>query len=348
LGETSNIKIPEVPPPPPPPEIKTENLLLAELVTPKSIVLGKILADKKDFNLDDDGDDDKKKISFTDDENVNWDVTLENGEIIELYKDGQRISDEKIEEYEDYIYEQLEDLRIDLEKKRWKKQHLRDWDSKKWDDEEWDHKNNYWDSEKFQKQMEKLHERLDVLKDIKFDFHFDDEDWNFEFDEEDWDFDFDDEDWEDKAHYWDSDEFQDHMEKLHERLDVLHDLKFDFKFDFDEEEFEESMEEFCESMKDFSIDMDDFNDSMADLKIDMKHLKVEMKKLKSFLNELREELVEDGYLEDEDEDFEMEFNEDEIIINGEKLPDSLHKKYLEIYEKHFDKELEGDLNFNID
>ncbi|MFC2085143.1 hypothetical protein ACFLS9_08805 [Bacteroidota bacterium] len=43
-------------------------------------------------------------------------------------------------------------------------------------------------------------------------------------------------------------------------------------------------------------------------------------------------------------EFEMEYNEDEIIINSEELPENLHQKYLKIYKEHFDKELEGDFN----
>ena len=58
------------------------------------------------------------------------------------------------------------------------------------------------------------------------------------------------------------------------------------------------------------------------------------------MDEMKEELVKDGYIEETEEEFEMEFDEDRIIINGERLPDSLHEKYMKIYEQHFDKKLE--------
>ena len=55
-------------------------------------------------------------------------------------------------------------------------------------------------------------------------------------------------------------------------------------------------------------------------------------------------------IKDEDENFSMKFNSKEMIINGNKVPDDLFKKYKEIYKKHYGKDIddEFDINNNYD
>ena len=77
----------------------------------------------------------------------------------------------------------------------------------------------------------------------------------------------------------------------------------------------------------------------------MGDLKIEMKKLKRFMKDFRRELIDDGYLEYGDDDFDVEFNENELIINGTKIPDSLLPKYKEMYKEHFGRELDDDFRY---
>ena len=49
--------------------------------------------------------------------------------------------------------------------------------------------------------------------------------------------------------------------------------------------------------------------------------------------------------EKQTDDFDAEFNSDELIINGKRLPDNLLSKYKEMYKKHFGKEIEDGFRF---
>jgi len=120
----------------------------------------------------------------------------------------------------------------------------------------------------------------------------------------------------------------DEIDELVHNLKVeLEDNPINVNIDFDFKELNKSMEKLKENLK--------------DMKIDMSNLKVEMKKLKSFLHELRSELIKDGYVENDDEDFDLEFTKDKIVVNGEILPDNLLEKYKNIYKKHYGREIDG-------
>jgi bla regulator protein blaR1 len=141
---------------------------------------------------------------------------------------------------------------------------------------------------------------------------------------------------------------------------------------FDNEEFKESMKEwkdnFKKEMEHFKFDMKDFNanmdkfkkemkkngpgsesfkKSMKKLKENMSKLKEELRPLKEFINEMKEELVKDNLVKDEDDIDNLTLSQNEMIVNDKKVPEDLHKKYLELYKKHFGKELKGDKKFVI-
>lgn len=120
---------------------------------------------------------------------------------------------------------------------------------------------------------------------------------------------------------------------------------------FDEETVEKAMEEVNENLENLpknihvDIDADALAESMEnirinlkDLKIDMSGLREKMKQLKGFLKEMKSELIKDGYLNEDDENFDMEFTKDKLEINGERLPDNLLEKYKKLYKSHFGKE----------
>lgn len=272
-----------------------------------------------------DDDEKRKTFSFHDHENdevVHWRVVTENGDIIELYRDGEKLSDEEMKENEDYINDKLTEIEEGFDD-------IDDIDFDELHESLKDLKFNFnfeFDDESFAESMKHLKKGLKHLKDQKFHFEFD-------FDDDLHDFNFD------------SDDFRESMKELKENLKGLDKMKFNF--DFDNEDFKEGMREFRKNMKDFKVDMSefkanmrDFDVDMSELKSEMEELKVELKKLDGFLDETKSELIDDGYIDSGDEDYEMELDEDEMIVNGKKLPDDLHKKYLNIYEKHFDKKLD--------
>jgi hypothetical protein len=110
--------------------------------------------------------------------------------------------------------------------------------------------------------------------------------------------------------------------------EMKHNRIFNEDFKIDMSEFENKMKDFDKSMKNFGLNMKDFSKNM--------------KKLEGFLKDLKHELVRDNLIKDEDENFSMKFNSKEMIINGNKLPESLLEKYKEIYKKHYGKDIEND------
>lgn len=248
---------------------------------------------------------DRKKLSFTSmykGESVYWKVYLEDGEIFKLIKNGERVPDDDISKYEDYITDHIEDMDEDDLYISNNRIHI---DS---DDFDFDLDIDF-DSEQFAKSMEKLGEALGEL-DIDIDLDFDDNDW----------------DWDDDDCKWDSREFKKNMSELKHNLKKLG--RMNIKIDMDMEGFAAGMSEFAESMEDLEIDL-------SGLEEEMDELKEELEKLKSFLDEVNEELVDDGYIEYEDEDYDLELSRYSMYVNGEKLPEKLHDKYLDIYVDHF-------------
>ena len=185
----------------------------------------------------------------------------------------------------------------------------------------------------YKDEISRLKEEIKKLKKDKFKFHFDSD----EFKEEMKDLAVELDKIKDIDIHLNMDEFNEEMLDL---KDELKNLDLDFKFD--SEEFKEQMKKLKADLKhhpiiagDFDIDFD-----LDHLHIDLGNLKVELKKLESFLKELKSEMKNDGLIDNVEDDVNIEFDKDEMRIDGEKVPDDLHQKYIDIYEKHFDKSIE--------
>jgi hypothetical protein len=245
-----------------------------------------------------------KKYHFStweDGDKVHWKAVLRNGELKELYKEGDKISEDDFDKYQDMVFDRV-------------KRHHFNIDSFDADIPDID---IHFNRDQFDRQMNQLKKDLKGMKIRKFDFQFD------------------------------KDKFRKQMEMMKENLKELNDCDF-----WEDDAMEETMEQVHKSLEELprnihvNIDADAIAKSMEnvrihmkDIKIDMSKLREKMKQLKSFLKDMRSELVRDGYLDDEDEDFEMEFTKDKLEINGKRLPDNLLEKYKEMYKEHFGKEI---------
>ncbi len=118
-------------------------------------------------------------------------------------------------------------------------------------------------------------------------------------------------------------------------------------FKIDMKNFNVNMDEFKEEMKKNGPNSESFKKSMEDLKKKMGKLNEELRPLKEFINEMKEELVKDNLIKDEDDIDNLTLSQNEMIVNDKKAPEDLHKKYLELYKKHFGKELKGDKKFRL-
>lgn len=254
-----------------------------------------------------------------DGEKSKWEVTVDNGKITSLYKDGNPVAQNEIPKYEerlldeiDYIDRGLEDLDEELVD-------LKD-----------DLKNIKIDlGEDFAEDMRKLTEDLKVefnsdefkyeMKQLKKEL----KNLNIE-----------------KFHF-DSDEFRKEMSELR---DELRDIEFDIDIDWDSDEFRREMKDLSRELASIKVDVDlsglkesmrELKDEMEHLDIDMSELRKEMEILGDFLDELREEMIADGVIDDEDEFRHLEFEDDAMYLNGEKIPDELYNKYKKIYKKYY-------------
>ena len=244
-----------------------------------------------------------KTYSFTTRENgekTYWTAIIRNGNIDLLYKNDEKLSDDEIAKYKDMVLEHAKKL----------DESLASLDEFNFPDSCF-----YFDSKAFRHQMKELNERM---KNFKFNFHFDKEN------------------------------YRKMMEQLHKNLEKLNDENF-----FDDDKWEDLDRKLSDAFGDqnfdfhFNFDFDKLNMSldkldlkMKDLKIDMSHLKEKMKELKGFLKDVRSELVKDGYLNENDDDFDLNFTKDKIEVNGKRLPDNLLEKYKRIYKEHFGKEID--------
>ncbi|MBI3124235.1 MAG: M48 family metalloprotease [Ignavibacteriales bacterium] len=143
----------------------------------------------------------------------------------------------------------------------------------------------------------------------------------------------------------------------------------DCDYEFDKEEFEESMKEwkkefeagmkeFNKEMKHFdskklaeeiknSVNSKEFKESMKELKVNMSKLKADMKILKEYLNDVKDELVKDKLVNDEDDLDKFYLSKTEMKVNGKVVSPELHKKYLQLYKKHYGKDLDDDQKINF-
>ena len=240
-------------------------------------------------------------------------VKFRDGEIYKIYINGERVPSDEVYKYEDLVYDKRNELRESFTD-------LRD----KWEDSDFDMHEFHKDMAEFKEEFgddirEAMREVKRELRDIDFNEIKTDVD----------------------------------LDELHESLAELKNIKVDLDMD----EFHKSMDELADNLSNIRVeishrDWDDFHKEMRNLKdelrnldIDMGDLKFEMKRLKRFMKDFRGELIDDGYLEYGDDDFDMEFNEDELIINGRRLPDNLLEKYKKMYKEHFGREIDDGFRF---
>ncbi|RJP60662.1 MAG: hypothetical protein C4543_04910 [Ignavibacteriales bacterium] len=263
-------------------------------------------------------------------EKSKWEATIDNGKLVDLYKDGDRVPTDEYFKYEDMILDEVDGITWELEKVH------KDLASLKKDlkDIKIDLGENFaedmkriaedikieFDSEEFKEQMKQLKEELKYLE--KEDFPFNKE------------------------------EFKREMSQLR---DELSDMKFDIDFKWDSEEFKREMKDLSRELVNIKVDIDfsgleesmrELRENMKDLDIDMTELKAEMKILKEFTSELKDELVSDGVIDSPGKLRRLEFEDDALYVNGKQVPDHLYKKYKEIYKEYYGEYPDGN-SFSI-
>lgn len=273
-----------------------------------------------------------KYLSFYEKEDgndIHWEINFENEEIASVYRDGEKIPSEDVDEYRTMINEKLDDIRFGLRKHSFKMDHFAfDMDEFHADmeifNEQMHNHSKYlddfnFDEEEFNKNMEELQGRLEKLKYRKFDLKFD------------------------------SEKFKKKMERLNEQF-----KDHQFNFDFDMDELEETLEAHQFNLDDIDIDLGDLdiqmeklNRELEELDINIEDLDEELEKLDVFIRELKKELVVDGYIDNENENVEIKLSAKEMFVNDKKILAELLDKYKNIYKKHMGKDMSETSNIHI-
>lgn len=231
---------------------------------------------------------------------IYWTAIIRNGNLDLLYKNDEILSVSEMAGYKDMVFEQVKKLNESLSSI---------------DEFSFPDSSFYFNSEAFDKGMKELNERM---KNFKFNFHFDSLDVNRIMNQVN----------KNLEKLKDRDFFNEkHLAKMNEKLSRAfdnHNFDFHFNFDFDK----------------LNMSLDKLNMKMKELNIRMDHLKEKMNVLKEFLKDVKAELIKDGYLDKNDNNYDLDFTRDRIEVNGKRLPDNLLEKYKKIYKERFGKEID--------
>lgn len=269
----------------------------------------------------------EQTFSFYNEENgkdIRWEVNFDDGKISSVFKDGDRIPDNEIDNYRDMIYDRINDLQeeshhisIDLSgMKSGMKQFKEDMNKMK---EEF--KNRHYefdfDNKEFKEGMEELSKELSKLKDKKIEIHID------------------------------TDKIKRDMDKLKDEI------KVDIHFDKDAlrknlDDLNEEMQKHHDELNHIDIDLSGIDDSLADIDLKLDKADSELKKLDIFIDELKDEMIKDGLIKDKSEKLDLDISENKMEVNGNKVNDELYKKYKKMYEDYFDTKLSGENHFRIE
>ncbi len=94
--------------------------------------------------------------------------------------------------------------------------------------------------------------------------------------------------------------------------------------------------------------IDSLTKEIKKVKIKLNKNKDKIKESQSFIKDLKKELVKDGFLKNETEPFELEFSNEEMLVNGEKVPNDLFLKYKQIHKEKFGSDNIGKIKIKID
>lgn len=265
-----------------------------------------------------------------DGKDIKWEVNFKDGEISSLFKDGERIPNNEIDNYRDMIYDRLDKLNnqsnhitIDLSGFKSDMKNFKE-DMHKMKKELKNYRFDFnFNNEAFKKGMEELSKELSGLKNKKIEIEFD------------------------------TDKFKDEMEKLKHDINIdIHINKDDLEKNIDK--LNEEIENHKDELNDIDIDLSGLDKMMSNfdhhsLQIDgnLKEIDKNLNTLNEFTDELKKELKKDNLIKNENETLDLDLNENGMLVNGKKVSGELFEKYKKMYEEHFNDKLTGENHFRI-
>lgn len=293
----------------------------------------------------------RRTIKFYESEGENrkkYKAKLNNGKIELLYIDGEKIPDNEVSKYENKVQQKVDEYDTLLKDYRSKKEEYREL------------------AEKYSEELKNYREKLREYKNERNKLNRDND---FDFD-----FDYNAPDLSELRELMIelredlSDEFVNgslHIPPVNVHIPEINIPEIDIpnidipeinippippaNFDDDwHEEFEENMEKFSDEMREHNLNMREFNKGMKKFGENMKEFGEEMRKFGDFIHEMRDELISEGVIESGDDIDDLLISENKMTVNGKELSKEQHKKYLDMYEKHTGKKLEGKQRIKID
>jgi bla regulator protein blaR1 len=132
----------------------------------------------------------------------------------------------------------------------------------------------------------------------------------------------------------------------HEENMKKHELDMQ-KHEQDMRKYDEDMKKHAEAMEKHDFDMKQHEKDMKKHEEEMKKHEIEMKKHEAFIKDLKQMLADEGKIKKISSELNMKFNNRRIIVNGVKLSDEILKKALQLYKKHYNKEMSDESSTNI-
>lgn len=138
------------------------------------------------------------------------------------------------------------------------------------------------------------------------------------------------------------------MEKLNIEInDLVEDITSNVKINWDGECVD--LEEFSVRMEDLSLDLEDdleeLDEELATLDVELEGLDEFLKFVEKFEEKLDKELVNDGIIDNADEDYDFHCKNNVIYVNDKPLPDNLQQKYLDMMNETFEKKYQKSFHF---
>jgi hypothetical protein len=264
-------------------------------------------------------------------EKVKYEVHFNDGEITSLYRNGNKLPEDKLDDYEDLVHNRLSDLSFspkvfafNFDDMKWDKEKFKeDMDKLREDLKEQKFEWHNFDKEALKENMDQLKENLKNMK--LHEFHF----------------------------KYDGSELKKQLEELEKQLEELKvdSLNLEVNMDQLKDNLDEAISQLDKNIViapgafDHQIEIYADNDGKVNHRI--KIFKDKDEENDEFVEKLKDELVKDKIISSRDDFESFELTDKKMLVNDEKQSNEYFKKYKKFYEKNSDNELEGKFKIRI-
>ena len=125
-------------------------------------------------------------------------------------------------------------------------------------------------------------------------------------------------------------QFEESMKQLEDQLRHM-DMSLDMQFEGMDKDLEEQLQHLEHDLGDLDLDLRGLNENLKNLDEDLKHMDED---IKAFEKDAQEELVKDGYLEQDEKIESIEWTDETIKFNNKEIKPKHLDKYRKLKSKH--------------